>query len=266
MSEFVNSKAYPWALTGIFAAVHLVLSIIPAFPGVGGGAITLGMISGPLVGYLLGPIFGTFSVLIGSVMGLWVNPTVPLLGPFTIIPPTFGAFVAGFIREKKPYVATIMIGYSIALFYLGPLGQFAVAYLWLHIVAALLALILVIPLLSDSFDFGPGEKSPANLALLFFSIWIMSFVAVMTDHAIGSAIGVSYFRYIAGWPAADVEFVFMSIVLFIYPIERLVMSIILAIALFGLDRALVATEFRLPLIREGIPMFEELPEGSTESE
>jgi hypothetical protein len=266
MSAFGNSKAYPWALTGIFAAVHLVLSIIPAFPGVGGGAISLGMISGPLVGYLLGPVYGTSSVLIGSVIGLWANPTIPLLGPFTVIPPVLGAFVAGFIREKKPYFATVVIGFSAIVFYLGPLGPFTAAFLWLHFVAALLALILLIPRLSNSFDLGPKERSPVNLVFLFLSIWIMSFVAVMTDHAIGSAIGVAYFRNILGWAVADLEFIFMSIVLFIYPIERIVMSVILAIALFGFDRALVTTEFRLPLIREGVPAFEELPHDSIESE
>ena len=261
LSGLPNSKAFPWVLTGIFAAIHTILSIIPAFPGVGGGALSLGMISGPLVGFLLGPIYVTTSVLIGSIVGLWANPTAPILGFFTVIPPTVGAFAAASIRAKKSITVPWIISYGILLFFIGPIGQVTFSFLWLSIVAALLALLMMIPKLRDSFDISTDAKS-INLVLLFVSMWILSFVAVMADHAIGSGIGVSYFHYALGWNAADLEFIFMTIVLVIYPIERVVMATILAVILFALDRALAASEFRPPLIRRETQTFQELPSES----
>ncbi|MFW9850404.1 MAG: hypothetical protein ACFFF4_14825 [Candidatus Thorarchaeota archaeon] len=257
MSTFPNSKAYPWVLTGIFAAVHTVLSIIPAFPGVGGGALSLGMISGPLVGFLLGPIYGTLSVLIGSIIGLWANPTVPILGFFTVIPPTVGAFVAACVRAKKSILVPVVIAYGFLLFYIGPIGQFTFQFLWLHLVAILLALLMLIPKLRDSFDM--TEATPVNYALLLISFWILSFVAVMADHAVGSGIGTSYLYYAGPTQASVLEFIFMTIVLPIYPIERIVMATILAFVLFTLDRALANSEFKLPLIGEVQETFQELP-------
>lgn len=219
------------------------------------------MISGPLVGFLLGPVYGTFSVLIGSIVGLWANPTAPILGFFTVIPPTVGAFAAASVRAKKSVTVSVIIAYGLLLFYIGPIGQVTFSFLWLSIVAALLALLMMVPKLRDSFDIGTDAK-PFNYVLLFASLWILSFVSVMADHAIGSGIGVSYFYYALGWNATDLEFIFMNIVLFIYPIERLVMATILAIVLFALDRALAASDFRPPLIREETQAFQELPSES----
>lgn len=250
MSGFVNSKSYPWALTGIFAAFHLILSIIPAFPGVGGGAISLGMISGPLVGFLLGPIYGTISVLIGSILGIWLNPTVPLLGPFSVIPPTVGALVAASIRGKgkKPLLALAAMAGSFVLFLISPIGISAIGFLWLHSIATLSVLLFLIPKVSDSFDVKEG--SLLNFGKLFVALWLLSFIAVMADHLIGSGIGIFYFVYVFEMPIADLEFIFMSIVLLVYPIERLVMCTILAVVLFGVHIGLARSEFRVPLIQE----------------
>ena len=262
MSGFPNSKAYPWALTGVFAAFHLILSIIPTFPGIGGGAISLGMISGPLVGFLLGPIYGTFAVLIGSILSLWLNPTVPMLGPFTIIPPTVGAFVAASIRSKKPQVVLPVMAYAFFLFLVSPVGSGAIGFLWLHAIATILVFLFFLPKIANSFDI--KEKSPLNHGLLFSALWLLSFIAVMVDHLIGSAVAVFYFHYVALYPVADLEFIFMNIVLFIYPIERLVMCTILAIVLFGVDRSLASTEFKIPLIQDDQFGYQELSKEEVE--
>ncbi|MDF1537532.1 MAG: hypothetical protein P1Q69_01335 [Candidatus Thorarchaeota archaeon] len=219
------------------------------------------MISGPLVGFLLGPIYGTISVLIGSVVGLWANPTVPILGFFTVIPPTVGAFSAGAIRSKKAITVPVIMAYSLLLFFLGPIGQDTISFLWLSIVAAILALLMLVPKLRDAFD-AESNNAPSGYVLLFISIWILSFVSVMADHAIGSAIGVSYFHFALGWNAADLEFIFMNIVLFLYPFERLIMATGLAVVLFALEIALASTEFRLPLIGEETHTIQELPPES----
>ncbi len=259
MSSFPNSKAYPWALTGVFAAVHLVLSIIPAIPAVGGGAISLGAISGPLVGFLLGPIYGTLAVLIGTIIGLWANPTAAILGSFVIFPPTVGAFVAATIRAKKAIVVPVFTIYAALLFFLGPLGEYTLIYMQVHIIAAILALFMVLPPLRDSFDNIVKDKSPKNIVLLIISYWILSFAALMADHAIGSAIGVPYFNTVLGWSVPDLKFIFIDLIIYVFPIERLLMSFLLAFTIFALDRALSKTQFRPPLISDRTSHIQELP-------
>lgn len=248
MSGMPNSVSYRIALSGVFATFHLILSIIPAFPGIGGGAMSLGMISGPLVGFLLGPIYGTMSVLIGSVLGIWLNPTVPLLGPFTVIPPTIGAFVAASIRGKQPMSVILVMLVSFSIFLIGPISGIAFPFLWLHILAIILVLIFLIPKISDLFEV--RENTPSNLGMLFVAIWILSFISVMADHLIGSSIGAFYFWLVFQMSVTDLEFIFMTAVILVYPIERLVMCTLLSIVLFGVDRSLASTEFRVPLIRD----------------
>ena len=64
MSNFTRSGAYPWALVGVFAAVQLVMTAFPITFAIGvGGILSLGLVAAPIIGYLLGPFFGTISVL-----------------------------------------------------------------------------------------------------------------------------------------------------------------------------------------------------------
>ena len=93
---FSRSVAYPWALTGIFGAFHLVLTFLPfTVLGMGGGFLTWGMISAAIVGFLLGPFYGTVAVLVGSFIGTGVFNLGGILGPIVpVLAPTVGAFAA----------------------------------------------------------------------------------------------------------------------------------------------------------------------------
>jgi hypothetical protein len=105
--SFYQSKTYSWALTGIFSAIHFDITIIPFSLAIGvQGVISLGMISGPLVGFLLGPFYGTIAVLIGSILAMFANPLLAVLGPFTPIATASGALAAGLFRTGKPIGVT----------------------------------------------------------------------------------------------------------------------------------------------------------------
>ncbi|MBE0526428.1 MAG: hypothetical protein IH631_05760, partial [Candidatus Thorarchaeota archaeon] len=85
MSGFSRSISYPWALTGIFGAVHFVITLIPFNIALGGGGeISFGLVSAPIIGFLLGPFFGVISVLIGSLLAIFINPGIAILGPLTV--------------------------------------------------------------------------------------------------------------------------------------------------------------------------------------
>ncbi len=83
------------ALITVFAALHVALSSLPYTITIGvSGAITLGVISAPLVGIILGPISGGLAILIGSVIGLFINPAGAIFGVLSFLPPTLGALSA----------------------------------------------------------------------------------------------------------------------------------------------------------------------------
>jgi predicted membrane protein len=80
------------ALIAVFATLQALLSVFPFTITIGtSGQITLGVIGGPLIGILLGPFFGGAAVLVGSVVGVFLNPAGALFGFLTVVPPTVGA-------------------------------------------------------------------------------------------------------------------------------------------------------------------------------
>ncbi|MGY5861959.1 MAG: hypothetical protein RTU09_06255 [Candidatus Thorarchaeota archaeon] len=255
MASFTRSVAYPWALTGVFGAVHLVVTIIPYSLSIGGGGvISFGLVSGAIIGFLLGPFFGTIAVLIGSLAGGFVNPSIALFGLLTPLAPAAGAFVAGSFRMKGSRiksVALVLIVYILVfdLFILGPIGSFALGYLWLHIIAAMLVLLFLVPCvgpqLSDALHLEPDSGQSLN----FFAIWLVSFIAVMADHLVGSTI--ASYVYSAGMDPEALALLFMSAA-FVYPWERLLASVITAAVLFATSISLAKTFFDLPTL-PGIP-------------
>ncbi|MCK5302942.1 MAG: hypothetical protein KAJ96_07370, partial [Candidatus Thorarchaeota archaeon] len=176
-----------------------------------------------------------------------------LFGPLTALAPATGAFVAGSFRVReigiKP-VPLVLIVYIIALcfFILGPIGRLAPGFLWLHIIAGLLVLLFLVPgvghQLSDAVLEPDSEKS-----LSFFSIWLVSFIAVMADHLVGSTIATYVFS--AGMDPEPLALLFMGVA-FIYPWERLLASVITAVVLFVTSISLAKTYFDLPTL-PGIP-------------
>ena len=202
------------ALMAVFAALQAILSYLPftIAAGVPGGFITLGVIGGSLIGVLLGPVVGGAAVLIGSLVGVFVNPPGAILGIFTIIPPSAGAFGAGCIRINRGYLAGAVILVSLAVFYANPLARQAYLFPWLQIVAMIIAFSPIARVAGSTF------KSTEPKAT--FGIALASFIGVMTDHATGSAIGAWYLSL-----SPEI----WNIILPIYPFERSVAFVVITI-------------------------------------
>ena len=199
------------ASIAVFAAFHTVLSSLPYTITIGvSGSITLGVISAPLVGILLGPITGGLAVLIGSVIGMFINPAGAIFGALSFLPATLGALSAGFTITKRGYISAAMILASILLFYSHPFGREAMVYPFLHIIALIIALAFSTRLAVWSTEMSKIKK-------LGLGIPIAAFVGTLTDHIFGSGLAI----WIFDLPAA----VWNSII-FIYPIERIVAVII----------------------------------------
>jgi len=197
------------ALTAVFAAFQALLSVFPFTLTVGvSGQITLGVIGGPLIGILLGPVVGSLATLIGSVVGVFLNPGGALFGVFTIIPPFLGAFATGCVKAKRGFVAgAVMLG-SLLVFYAHPFGREAYLYPWLHIIAIIVAF-------SPLAYFAASTFSSSRIVKPVFGIIIAVFIGILTDHISGSALAIWYFS-----PSLTAPI--WNSILFIYPIERLV--------------------------------------------
>ncbi len=249
MSGFTRSIAYPWALTGIFGAVHLVITLIPFSLSIGGGGeISFGLVSAPIFGFLLGPFFGVIAVIIGSFIAMFINPLIAVLGPLTVLATASGAFAAGVMRTKIRISVPVVFILAMIVYLLSPVGNAVPAFIWFHIIALILSLLFIIPGISSKM------LNPLNLNLdverwkTFVSIWMFSLVAVTLDQAVGSAIGGWYLPPLWGLPSIVGYF---QAFIVIYAFERIVGSIIVALVIYGLVLALSNTDYGLPLSRIG---------------
>lgn len=264
MPEFIRSNAYPWALTGIFAAVQLVLTVFPfSFAIGGGGFLTLGLVGAPIIGFLLGPFFGTVSVVIGSFLGVMINVAAHPLAWFTPIAPAAGALVAGSLRVRKAIVAPILFIVGIAAFLASPIALLALTFLWFHVIALVLAILFMIPPLKSKLAEGLELSPDVGPAWGVLSIWMLCLIAVLADQLIGSAIGAFYFLTV-GLDVPTLAGIYTAVLL-IYPIERVLASVIAAIILVAVARFLAKTYFDLPTVPGGTRI-QELTEAEIEQD
>ncbi|MHA1864611.1 MAG: hypothetical protein ACTSWA_12640 [Candidatus Thorarchaeota archaeon] len=250
MSGFRKSMAYPWALTGIFGAVHLIITLIPFNISVGGGGeISFGLVSAPIIGFLLGPFFGVIAVFIGSFLAIFINPLVAILGPFTIIATAAGAFAAGAMRTKIRIIIPIAFLLSMAIYLISPIGVLVPAFIWFHFIAFLISLIFIIPQTSARLVDALNLNINTDRWFMFGIIWLFCLVAVTLDQAVGSAIGGWYFVLLG----ADAAFMagFFEVAIILYAFERIVGSILVAIIIFALANVLSRADYGLPLSRIG---------------
>ncbi|MGY5871190.1 MAG: hypothetical protein RTV72_03005 [Candidatus Thorarchaeota archaeon] len=262
MSSFRKSMAYPWALTGIFGAVHLVITLIPFNLSVGGGGeISFGLVSAPIVGFLLGPFFGVIAVLIGSLLAIFINFGIAILGPFTVVATAAGAFAAGAMRTKIRIIIPITFLLAMAIYLISPIGVLVPAFIWFHFIVFLISLLFIIPKTSTRLI----EPLNLNISTVrwfrFGSVWLFCLVAVTLDQVVGSAIGGWYFVLLG----ADAAFMagFFEVAILLYAFERIIGSILVALVVFALTEVLSRADYGLPLSRVGHYELLELSEGET---
>jgi len=204
----LKTTATQVALVAVFAALQALLSVFPFTITIGvSGQITLGVIGGPLIGILLGPFFGGLAVLIGSAVGVVLNPAGALFGFLTIIPPAVGAVSAGFTRSRRGYVAGVIILACLSIFYGNPVGGQVLGYTWFHIITMIIAFSSIAYIEKPTSGIYNTKQATVGIA-------VAALVGVLSDHIAGSAIAAWYFP---PFPPA----VWYG-VMFIYPFERII--------------------------------------------
>ena len=274
MSGFTKSMAYPWALTGIFGAFHLILTFIPfSILGMGGGALTWGMISAGIVGFLLGPFFGTIAVLAGSLIGTGVFNLGGILGPVVpVLAPTAGAFAAGALRTGKIKELFLVFIIAVLLYFISPIGALAfttielgpfeipISFVWLHLVTLVIIAFLLIPRLANILSDAVSFEKKREIKVMPIAVFLFSFISLMTDHIVGNTASVFYLHYIALFDVPTLVGWWVPIT-FVYPVERLLATVILAAIVMAAGEAIVQTGFDLPVSPwESREQFELTPE------
>ncbi|TFG31801.1 hypothetical protein EU528_05230 [Candidatus Thorarchaeota archaeon] len=248
---YTRSLAYPWALTGIFAAVHLVITLIPFTIAIGGsGEISFGLVSAPMVGFLVGPFFGVLAVIIGSLIAMFINPSIAILGLFTVIATAAGAFAAGAMRTKIRVAIPLLFLVSMGMFLISPIGPIIPEFILFHFIIFLLSLLFIVPGIGTKLIEPLRLDRNFNRASGLVSLWLLSIVAVALDNVVGSAIGVYYFSIAFGMDPTTLAGLF-ALGIPVIPLERLFGSIVVGAILVGLAEALARTNFGLPLSRIG---------------
>ncbi|MFO7835414.1 MAG: hypothetical protein R6V83_02075 [Candidatus Thorarchaeota archaeon] len=244
-----HTKTYEWALTGIFAAFQLVLSMVPLYLlGMGGGFISWGLVSAPIIGFLLGPFYGLLAVMIGSILGTLFFNIGGILGPIIpIFAPMASALVAGSIRFKRYHVVTGVFILGLAIYLLGPIGLVTAPYLWLHTIAAFLSILVLTPVISHKFDriLEPTECGTKGKSSVF--VWLTGFLALMADHLVGATMSQYYFIYVLEMETNPLAASYLATI-FIYPIERILASIIVGFVLILLRVGISYGSIPLPEI------------------
>lgn len=204
------------ALTAIFASLQAVLSWFPYSITVGvSGQITLGAIGAPLIGIILGPLLGGLAVLIGSLVGVFLNPGGAIFGVLSVFPPTLGALGAGCIMHKRGYIPGTVILASLLAFYAHPFGREVPLFPFLHIIAMIAAFVF-------STRLAIWTSQPLDTRKLSLAIPVAAFVGTLTDSMFGNGLAIWYFN-----PALTPEI--WMFLLPIYPIERIAIVILASI-------------------------------------
>ncbi len=214
-----------WSLVGVFAALHFVISMIPLSIAVGAeGVITLGMITGAICGFLLGPFYGGTAVLAGSLLLGLANPASMVIGPLTPVATVTGAVSAGSVRTGRVYVPAVVYLVTISLFLLGPGGLQGIIVVWFHMTSFALACLLLFRVMSEKVNRRWAAKSGHGVGFIA-SVWLTAFLAVMNDHIVGLTSFTYYYHYVVGLDTEVISGILVAIAL-VYPIERLLVSLI----------------------------------------
>ncbi len=200
------------------AAIVALANYIPTFPVIGSGAtMNAGMFVTPLIGILLGPLSGMIAAAIGGLIGEFIAPYGAVFGPITFLLPATCALVAGLVafgRWKEGASAEVIL---LAVWYIltsiwwqgQPGAEIRWYFPFLHIIALVLVLIT-------------GSKiakwiASENRKKIALGIFLAALAGTISEHLLGNA----FFIVMYSGPAKV-----FALVLFVYPIERLLAATI----------------------------------------
>lgn len=241
-----KSKTRLLALTSSFAVIYATLRIIPTFPvvGVPGASFSSSDILVPLYGIILGPIFGSAAVILGTFLAVVLGKPLIFLG-LDFLPATFGALAVGLLSRGRRALVVVIFAIALTVFLLHPLSLVlvrlpfgVVPFNWLHVAV----LILLLTPISSKVPEWINSKSVSQVAR---GLGILAITGTMIQHVIGGIVFETVLGFIIGRYTQEQFVGIWTAIFFVYPIERIILvvaSILLGtpllrnIGLAGLDR------------------------------
>ena len=223
----INTRSV--AFIAIFAALYTALGSVPLFYifGAYGQFITAALVLAPIIGIILGPVGGALAVAIGGFVGMAITGNAPM-GIFTFMPGAIGVFCVGLAFRGKWYASAVVFAAFIIAFAALPSIGDAQYFVWFHAVALFLLLSPATTLAAEYIKTSDAQK-------LVLGMGIFAFIGVLVDHIVGSFI---YQSMIASLPPEV-----WGTVAFIYPVERLLVTIVAAIVGAAIIRGIKTTGF-----------------------
>lgn len=214
-------------LVSLFTAIYAVFRYFPTFPmiGLSGTSFRAGDFVAPVIAILLGPWLAVPCIFFGTVIDYAF--AAPVFAGLDFLPATVGAIIAGLISRGRVGWAVafyaVLLSFFVALplsaFWIRTVWGFSVPFVWLHIIALA---ILISPL---------GLKASkwirsSNGAALVLGVGVTILAATMAQHVTGGILfELILFPVIHVTTLSRATF-FWSFIFYLYPIERLVITIV----------------------------------------
>jgi hypothetical protein len=222
------------ALIASFAPCYTLLSFLPSFPVIGGvgKSITAAVIISPVIGLLLNPYLSVATITIGGLAAFFMGNFGPF-GPLSFLPHAAAAFSASLLFNNKRTICllTYVSLLTIFAFYptIGPIWLWPFM-IWMHILGLI---VLVSPLQIKAIKITHDFTKSSEFVLSIFAI---IFVASLYGHLVGSILFEIFYR-LAFPQVGDWRNLWFSLT-FVYPFERIIITIAASVIATALMKAL----------------------------
>ena len=229
------------ALVCVFAPLCTIFSFWSLFPifGAIGTSIKVTAVIAPLIGIILGPYMGAFAVALGGAVGTSIAQTGPF-GALSFIPWMATAFCSGLLYSHKWRLSAILYSVLLLMFTFYP----TVGPAWLHPYLVWFQLIGLAVLLSPLQLRAVVLSQQTNPEKLIFGVAVISFISALFGQIAGSLMFEMMY-----WPTLYPELDFWAslwqTLTFVYPIERTIITVMVAFMGAPLIKALRAWGYEI---------------------
>ena len=173
---------------------------------------------GPLNGMLLGPYWGAIVSFFG-ILAHVLTRDLSNIDTFSMVTPIFvmlSSIVAGLIVSNREKLALAIYSSLILLWYVFDVGRDAYYFPWFHITVLVLFI---------TFNVKYNNNIKNANAYTFIFLFLTSLIAILTDQMAGSILALVIF---------DLPAEMFKSVVFIYPVERMILAFVSALIMFML--------------------------------
>jgi len=233
ITESQSPSAKNIALTACFAAIYVVFSTWNLFPVIGDETrfITAAVATAPLIGIILGPIYGVLSITLGGIASAFLSSS-GIFWPFSFLPHVAAAFASGMLTIRKQAICSVsyLLLFIVFAFFPtnGPVWLWPLM-LWLDLIGLI---IVASPLQAKAIKCLNEASSSLYLGL---GVFVTCLSATLFGHVTGSILFEIF--YLPIYPV-DVWRAKWGFLTFIYPIERIMITIVATIVGIALIKAL----------------------------